>query len=102
VTAIRLARFLARAGVTSRRGAAELVASGRVRVNGAVARGPGDPVDPDADRVTLDGRRLEPAAMLWLALHKPPGFVTSRAGTPRYRSVFTLLPGAPAALVAVG
>jgi 23S rRNA pseudouridine2605 synthase len=102
VTAIRLARFLARAGVTSRRGAAELVAAGRVAINGAPPRGPGDPVDPAADRVTLDGKPLALEPLLWIALHKPPGYVTSRCGTPRYPSIFTLLEAAPPALVAVG
>jgi 23S rRNA pseudouridine2605 synthase len=102
VSTLRLARFLARAGVTSRRGAAELVASGRVAINGAPPRGPGDPVDPAADRVTLDGRPLAVAELLWLALHKPPGYVTSRCGTSRHQSIFVLLPSAPAALVAVG
>jgi 23S rRNA pseudouridine2605 synthase len=102
VTALRLARFLARAGVTSRRGAAELVASGRVAVNGRPPTGPGDPVDPAADRVTLDGRPLAVAGTLWLALHKPPGYETSRCGTPRYPTIFSLLRDAPAALVTVG
>jgi pseudouridine synthase len=102
VSTVRLARFLARAGVTSRRGAAELVATGRVAVNGAAPRGPGDPVDPAADRVTLDGRPLALAGLAWLALHKPPGYVTSRCGTPRYRSIFSLLDSAPPSLVPVG
>jgi pseudouridine synthase len=102
VSPIRLARFLARAGVTSRRGAAELVRSGRVLVNGRPPLGPGDPVEPGSDRVTLDGRLLSGAPILWLALHKPAGYVTSRKGTPRYPSVFRLLAGAPAALVTVG
>ena len=99
---LRLARFLARAGVTSRRGAAELVASGRVAVNGSPPTGPGDPVDPAADRVTLDGRPLAVAALAWLALHKPPGYVTSRCATPRHKSIFVLVPGASEATVAVG
>jgi 23S rRNA pseudouridine2605 synthase len=73
---IRLARFLARAGVTSRRGAAALVASGRVHVNGRPPLGPGDPVDEALDRVTVDGRDLALPETTWLALHKPPGFVT--------------------------
>jgi len=102
VSAIRLSRFLARAGVTSRRGAADLVASGRVRVNGAPPRGPGDPVDAEADRVTVDGRRAALPRTVWLALHKPPGYVTSREQSGRYPSVFTLVPGAPPGLVAVG
>jgi 23S rRNA pseudouridine2605 synthase len=102
VTAIRLARFLARAGVASRRGAADLVSCGRVAVNGAAPRGPGDPVDPERDVVTLDGRPLALSPTVWIALHKPPGFVTSRCGTPRYPSIFTLLAAAPPALVTVG
>ncbi|HVM43027.1 MAG TPA: pseudouridine synthase [Gemmatimonadales bacterium] len=102
MSTVRLARFLARAGVASRRGAADLVAAGRVAVNGAPPRGPGDPVDPAKDLVTLDGRPLEIAATEWIALHKPPGYETSRCGTPRYPSIFTLLEGAPRALVTVG
>jgi 23S rRNA pseudouridine2605 synthase len=102
VTALRLARFLARAGASSRRGAAALVAAGRVRVNGAPPRGPGDPVDPERDVVTLDGRPLRLAPLLWLALHKPAGCVTSRVPLPKWPSVFDLIPRAPDALVAVG
>ena len=102
MSTLRLARFLARAGVASRRGAADVVAAGRVAINGAPPRGPGDPVDPAHDRVTLDGRPLALAETVWVAFHKPPGYVTSRCGTPRYPSIFTLLDRAPQALVAVG
>ncbi len=102
MTPIRLARFLARAGVVSRRGAAELVATGRVRVNGDRPRGPGDPVEPDADRVTVDGRPVTMAAAACLALHKPTGYVTSRADSRRFKSVFSLFGGVSDALVAVG
>ncbi|MGD0484055.1 MAG: pseudouridine synthase [Gemmatimonadales bacterium] len=100
--AIRLARFLARAGVTSRRGAADLVRTGRVRVNGHPPIGPGDPIDPGADQVTVDGRILALPGTVWLALHKPPGYVTSRTATPRYPSVFVLVEDASPGLVAVG
>jgi len=102
MTAIRLARFLARAGVASRRGAAELVEAGRVRVNGAAPRGPGDPIEPGRDEVTLDGRRLELAPTVWTVLNKPPGYVTSRCGIAGRPSIFALLDAAPPALVAVG
>lgn len=102
MTTIRLARFLARAGVVSRRGAADLVRAGRVAVNGRPPVGPGDPVDPSTDRVTVDGRPLGLPDQVWLALHKPPGYVTSRRPSARYPSVFTLLAGAPPSLVAVG
>ncbi len=100
--AIRLARFLARAGVTSRRGAADVVRAGRVRINGRPPVGPGDPVDPEADRVTVDGRVLALPRTLWIALHKPPGHVTSRAAAGRYPTVFALLRDAPEGIVPVG
>lgn len=94
-------KFLARAGVASRRGAADLVVSGRVKVNGALPRGPGDPIAA-GDVVTLDGRALFIAEKSWLVLHKPTGYVTSRTAEPRFPSVFDLLPGADNALVAIG
>jgi 23S rRNA pseudouridine2605 synthase len=99
---LRLSRFLARAGVSSRRGAADLVAAGRVRINGEPPLGPGDPVDPDCDKVTLDGKLLALEAAIWLVLHKPPGYVTSRVADERHAAVFTLLKNPPGALVAVG
>lgn len=99
---MRLVRFLARAGVASRRGAVELLEAGRVRVNGRVPTGPGDPIDLLTDDVTLDGRSLQVAAPAWLALNKPAGYVTSRAATERHASVFSLLPRAGASLVPVG
>ena len=102
MTTIRLARFLARAGVTSRRGAADLVRAGRVAINGAPPRGPGDPVDPERDRVTLDGRRLGMPVEAWFALNKPPGYVTSRLASARFPTVFDLLPGASRSFVSVG
>ncbi len=99
---MRLARFLARAGVTSRRGAADLVASGRVRVNGRLPAGPGDPIDLVSDEVTLEGRPLAVAAVDWLALNKPAGYVTSRAASPRHPSVFALLARAAPGTVTIG
>jgi pseudouridine synthase len=88
--------------VTSRRGAADVVRTGRVLVNGRPPRGPGDPIEPDADRVTVDGRPLSLPRTVWIVLHKPPGLVTSRAGAGRYPTVFGLLRGAPEGVVAVG
>jgi 23S rRNA pseudouridine2605 synthase len=99
---LRLARFLARAGAASRRGAADLVASGRVLVNGRAPGGPGDPVDPLRDAVTLDGRELRLASTVHLAVHKPVGYATGRVATGKFPPVFTLLEDAPRALVAVG
>ena len=99
---MRLTRFLARAGVSSRRGAADLVAAGRVLINGKAPMGPGDPVDTEHDVVTLDGRKLQLATGAWIALNKPTGYVTSKAPGEKHPSVFTLLGEVSPALVAVG
>jgi 23S rRNA pseudouridine2605 synthase len=99
---MRLSRFLARAGASSRRGAEELVAAGRVKINGRKPIGLGDPIDLEQDVVTLDGRRLAVTERMWMALNKPPGFVTSRAATERHATVFSLLGHPPPALVSVG
>lgn len=93
---MRIHRALARAGVASRRKAEELVAAGRVRVNGIVAR-TGQSVDPAVDRITVDGQELAPAPTTyeWLVLNKPPGFVTTRADPEGRRTVFELVPPIP-------
>lgn len=75
----RLQKFLARAGVASRRACETIIREGRVTVNGAVVREMGTKVDPDHDSVKLDGRRIrvpERAAVV-LALNKPSGYVTT-------------------------
>lgn len=92
---IRLAKILARAGLTSRRGADALIAAGRVRINGAVRADAGAQADPERDLVTLDGRPVPAAASpVYLLLNKPRGYVTSRRD-PEGRPVVLdlLLPG---------
>ncbi|HXL34426.1 MAG TPA: pseudouridine synthase [Gemmatimonadales bacterium] len=91
---LRLQRALARAGVTSRRKAEDLIRAGRVRVDGAVAT-IGMSVDPLRQRVTVDGRAVRPGPVTWLALNKPIGYVVSRGDPEGRRTVYTLLPNVP-------
>jgi len=81
MSVMRLQRALARAGVTSRRKAEDLIRAGRVRVDGAEAT-LGSSVDPERQRVTVDGRVVRPPGVAWIALNKPVGYVVSR-GDPR-------------------
>ena len=93
---MRIHRALARAGITSRRKAEELVQAGRVAVNGRPAT-IGQTVDPAGDRVTVDGRPIDvtlPEAT-WMVLHKPSGYVTTRSDPQRRRTVFDLVNDTP-------
>lgn len=86
----RLQKLMARAGVASRRKSEELIADGRVRVNGTVAR-IGESADPDRDRIEVDGRPLADAPAIHLAVHKPRGFLSSARDERGRRSVVSLV-----------
>ncbi|HPH02917.1 MAG TPA: pseudouridine synthase [Spirochaetota bacterium] len=75
---MRINRFLAACGLGSRRKMDELIASGRIRINGNPLDGPGQPVMPGRDVVTLDGSvlALPDEQGVWM-LHKPVGFLTT-------------------------
>ncbi len=92
---MRIQRALARAGVASRRAAEDLVAAGRVRINGQVAS-TGQSVDPTTDNITVDGRAVAaPATLTWLVLNKPTGVMTTRADPRGRRTVFDLVEDTP-------
>src|SRR5256714_659940 len=94
MTLMRLQRALARAGVTSGRKAEDLIRAGRGKVDGGVAV-LGSSVDPERQRVTVDGHALRPARIVWLALNKPIGYVVSRGDPEGRPTVFRLLPNVP-------
>jgi 23S rRNA pseudouridine2605 synthase len=74
----RLHKFLARAGVDSRRACEELMLAGRVTVNGRVQRELGTQIDPDADDIRVDGEPVKASTELhYVLLHKPRGVITS-------------------------
>ena len=96
---MRLNAYLARAGVASRRGAEELIRSGRVRVNGEVA-GLATFVE-GVDRVEVDGSLVAPEPLTYVLLHKPAGVVTT-ARDPQGRPTVVGLVGHERRVVPVG
>jgi 23S rRNA pseudouridine2605 synthase len=96
---MRLNAYLARAGVASRRGAEDLIRTGRVRVNGEVA-GLATFVEP-RDTVEVDGRPIEPEPLTYVLLHKPAGVVTT-ARDPQGRATVVGLVGHERRVVPVG
>jgi 23S rRNA pseudouridine2605 synthase len=98
---MRLAKFLAHAGVASRRAAEQLVFGGRVAVGGEVVRDPARDVSEDTE-VTVDGRPVGTAERRVVhALNKPPGIVSTAHDTHGRRTVVDLVPS-PARLYPVG
>ncbi len=91
--------------MASRRSADQLIASGAVRVNGRIPPPSGLLVDPEQDRVTVEGRDVAaPAAHSYIALHKPAGVIVSARDERGRTTVFDLLGGepGPGRLFAVG
>ena len=74
---LRLQRFLAQAGVASRRKAEELITAGRVKINGRVASELGVKVDPARDKVAVDDKRVIAEPHAYVVLCKPRGYVTT-------------------------
>ena len=100
---VRLQKFLAERGVTSRRGAIAVLEAGRVLVNGTTVREPGFRVDPEKDVVSLDGGALSLASprARTLALYKVRGYVCSRSAR-QGKTVYDLLGDIPERVVPVG
>lgn len=90
---IRIQKFLADAGVCSRRAAETLIQEGEVWVNSKIAT-LGQKIDPANDKVTVSGRSVRPLVQpkVTLAVHKPRGLVCSNDDPHNPETVFDLLP----------
>jgi 23S rRNA pseudouridine2605 synthase len=98
---MRLNRFLALAGVSSRRGAEEFIRDGRVTVNGTVCTDFSMQVF-SSDRVKVEGRLIRAGEYHYLLLNKPRNFLSTRADEKSRRSIYDLLPASLPKLAHVG
>jgi pseudouridine synthase len=96
-----LQKFLAEAGVASRRASEKLIVSGKVTVNGRVTSELGTKVEAH-DKVFVDGEQVRPKKKLYVALHKPPGYVCSREDDLKRLKIGALLPKQWSNLYSVG
>ena len=99
---MRLAKFLAHAGVASRRGAEEIIRNGRVSIAGRTVTDPARDVDIDSG-VAVDGKFLEgPEERMVFLVHKPKGVLSTAADTHGRRTIVDLVPSRGARLYPVG
>lgn len=98
----RLQKYLAECGVASRRKSEELIAAGKVKVNGHVAQ-IGDKIDPRRDLVTVRGKKVRKTQRnYYILLHKPRGYVTTVSDELGRKTVMDLVRDIDARLYPVG
>ncbi len=99
----RLQKIIAAAGVTSRRKAEELIAQGRVTVNGRVTTQLGSKADAERDQIRVYGKLLRNThRRVYVLLNKPPGYVSTVSDPQRRPTVISLLRGVQERVYPVG
>jgi 23S rRNA pseudouridine2605 synthase len=98
---VRLQKFLAEAGVASRRASEKIILEGRVTVNGHTVSELGAKVEAH-DKVSVDGTPVRTKRKLYVALNKPPGYLCSQRDEFKRRTVGNLLPKEWSNLYSVG
>ncbi len=99
----RLQKILSRAGVASRRAAEQMIVEGRVRVNGKVITELGSKADLSRDHIKVDNKLLHgPQRIVYLAVNKPRGYVTTASDPEGRPTVMDLLKGVRERVYPVG
>src|SRR5271154_7522657 len=99
----RLQKILAAAGIASRRKAEEIIAAGRVTLNGTVVTEQGTKADPETDAISVDGKPIKrPQRFVYFLLNKPKGYVTTVSDPEGRPTVMELLGDLPERVYPVG
>ena len=98
----RLQVFLSHNGVSSRREAMRIIQAGQVSVNGRVVIEPSTAVDPQKDKITVNGQHIQKKQYDYIILNKPKGYVTTRKDPFAEKTIYDLLPKDFHHLVPVG
>lgn len=98
----RLQKVMAHAGIASRRKSEEIIAAGRVTVNGKKVTEMGCKVDPDQDQIAVDGNLIEQEKKKYLLLNKPEGYITTVSDPAGRPTVMDLIPDLHQRLYPVG
>ncbi|MBU0664200.1 MAG: rRNA pseudouridine synthase [Proteobacteria bacterium] len=100
---VRLQKYLAGCGIASRRKAEEIIAQGRVTVDGEIVAAMGSQIDPSSQEIRLDGKLVTPHNdFLYILLNKPQGYVTTMSDPQGRPIVTSLLHGINVRLFPVG
>jgi len=89
---VRLQKFLAQAGIASRRTSEAIIRGGRVEVNGQTVTRQGIQINPVADVVSVDGQMIQPLRHRYVAVHKPRGVLCTRKDEKQRTILGDLLP----------
>src|SRR5437762_4440122 len=103
MTAERLQKIMAASGIASRRKAEEIIAAGRVKLNGKVVTEQGTKADPERDVICVDGKPLKNRErLLYFLLNKPKGYVTTVSDPEERPTVMELIKNCPERVYPVG
>lgn len=98
----RLNKLIAKSGICSRRKADELIAAGKVTLNGQTVTALGTQADPQVDKILVENKPLETEEKVYILLHKPVGYTTTIKDPHAEKPITALFPKISARLFPVG
>lgn len=88
---IRLNKYISSAGISSRRGADDLIKAGKIKVNGEVVSEPGLTIN-EFDKIEIDNQKVTPRVKKYVIFNKPAGYITTSTDPKSRRTIYSLLP----------